>query len=134
MRTAHYLPLAALAACTMATGSDSVAMTADAQARLDEALAGRTAEAPVACVQRRDLRGNRAIDERTILFEGTGNLVFVNRTRNACAGVRPWHALRMRTLGTSLCENDLVVAFDPTSGIEYGGCSLGEFTPYRRVG
>ena len=125
------VPFAFLAACAVSAGPH-VESGPEAEARLEEALAGRTAGAPVACLQQREIRGRRAIDEQTILFEATGSVVYVNRTRNACAGLRPWHALRTRTLGTSVCEGDLVVPFDSTSGIEYGGCTLGEFTPYRR--
>ncbi|MDQ8756993.1 hypothetical protein RCO27_12215 [Sphingosinicella sp. LHD-64] len=106
---------------------------ADPERRLATALEGRVAEPPVACVMSRQLRGNTPIDESTILFQGIGGRVYVNRTRNACAGLRSWHALRSRRLGTSLCEGDLVVAFDPTSGVERGGCTLGEFEPYRRA-
>jgi hypothetical protein len=28
---------------------------------------------------------------------------------------------------------DIVTVVDPTSGTNYGGCSLGDFTPYRRA-
>lgn len=103
------------------------------ETRLAAALENRVAEAPVACVQPRQIRGNTPIDENTILFQGTGGRVYVNRTRSSCAGLRAWHALRSRRIGTSLCEGDLVVGFDPASGIEYGGCTLGEFEPYRRA-
>lgn len=131
MRSLVAVPFALLAACTASMGPE-VESSPEAEARLQEALAGRTAGPPVACVQQREIRGRRSIDEQTILFEATGSTVYVNRTRNACAGMRSWHALRTRTLGTSLCEGDLVVPFDSTSGIEYGGCTLGEFIPYRR--
>jgi hypothetical protein len=32
---------------------------------------------------------------------------------------------------SQLCRGDIVTVFDPISGVEFGGCSLGEFTPYR---
>ena len=133
MRSLVAIPVFILAACTASYGPE-MESSPEAEARLQEALAGRTAGAPVACLQQREIRGRRAIDEQTILFEATGSVVYVNRTRNACAGLRPWHALRTRTLGTSVCEGDLIVPFDPNSGIEYGGCTLGAFTPYRRTG
>ena len=131
MRSLVAIPLALLAACSASVGPE-VQSSPESEARLQEALAGRVAGSPVACLQQRDIRGRRAIDEQTILFDGPGSVVYVNRARNACAGLRPWHALRTRTLGTSVCEGDLVVPFDPNSGIEYGGCTLGQFTPYRR--
>ena len=132
MRNLHVLSLALMAACTASAGAE-VQSSPEAGTRLQEAIAGRNAEAPVACVRQRDIRGRRIIDEGTIVFQGVGNLVYVNRTRHACAGLRSWHALRTRTLGTQLCQGDLVIGFDPTNGTEYGGCTLGEFTPYRRT-
>jgi hypothetical protein len=131
-RFALAIVLTSAAGCAMAP--PVAERSAEAQQRLAEQLADRVAEPSVACVMQRDLRGNTPIDERTILFNGPGSLVYVNELRTPCAGLRPWHALRIRTTGTNLCEGELVVAFDPTSGVEYGGCSLGRFTPYRRVG
>ena len=133
MRQFVAVPLALLAGCAVSAGPE-VAASPESEQRLETALAGRVAGRPVACVQQRQIRSKRPIDEGTILFTGTNGLVYVNRTRSSCAGLRPWHALRSRNLGTSMCEGDLVVGFDPTSGIEYGGCSLGTFTPYRRAG
>ena len=130
------LPIAAaatLGGCAMSDGPEAAAATsADDSRALAEALAGRTAGPPQQCVQRSTLRGNRGYGERTIVFEGPGDTLYVNRTRNACPRLRPWNAIRIRTMGNSLCSNELVQVFDPTTGTEYGGCSLGEFTPYRR--
>lgn len=127
------IPIVLFAACTVAAG-ESVEATPEAQDRLATALAGRTAGPSVSCVRTQDVRGNRIIDERTILFEGRGSTDYLNRTAGACAGMREWHALRLRTVGTQMCQGETVVAFDPTSGLERGGCALGEFTPYRREG
>lgn len=132
MKKLAFLPIALLAGCAV-HADETVDATPGSEARLASALGGRVpAGPPVACVRQQDLSGNRIIDERTILFEGPGSTVYVNRTRSACAGMREWHALRLRTIGTQMCEGELVVAFDANSGIEYGGCSLGQFQPYRR--
>jgi hypothetical protein len=135
------LPLAAAAAAAAGcapmdtvAGPQAGAAAERAQATLAERLSGRTAGQPVACVRSQDLRGNTPIDERTILFQGPGDTLYVNRTATACAGIRPWHAIRTRTVGTQMCEGELIVAFDPASGVEYGGCTLGRFEPWRRGG
>jgi len=131
------LPIAAAAAlggCTMSDGPETAsAASSDGSRALAEVLAGRTAGPPQQCVQLNTLRGNRGYGENTIVFEGPGDLVYVNRTRSACPRLQPWNAIRIRTIGNSLCSNELVQVFDPQTGTEYGGCSLGEFTPYRRT-
>ncbi len=132
MKRLYLVPLLLVSGCAM-RGDAAVEPTPEARDRLASALEGRVADPPVACVRRADVRGNRIIDSRTILFDGPGSIVYLNRTRNSCAGIRDWHALRFRRMGTQMCEGDLVVAFAPTTGIEYGGCTLGEFEPYRRA-
>lgn len=131
MKTLWLIPILLLSGC-MAQADESLGPD-PAPDRLAAALADRVpAGDPIACVRQRDLRGNTIIDEGTILFDGPGDMVYLNRTRSVCAGMRPWHALRFRTVGTQMCEGELIVAFDPASGMEYGGCTLGRFQPYRR--
>ena len=130
MRTILLVPLAALAACTAA--ADEVETSPADQAALTEALAGRTAGDPVACVRSQELRGNRSVGERMILFDGPGNTVYVNRTRSSCPRIQPWNALRWQSTQTAMCAGEIVRVFDPTTGVELGACGLGEFTPYRR--
>jgi hypothetical protein len=132
------LPIAAAAAlggCAMSDGPETTAATSAEDGRaLAEALGDRVAGPAQQCVQRNTLRGNRGYGERTIVFEGPGSTLYVNRTRSACPRLQPWNAIRIQTMGNSLCSNELVQVFDPATGTEYGGCSLGEFTPYRRAG
>jgi hypothetical protein len=111
---------------------EPVELTADAQAELARELAGRTAGDPVPCLNQRDIRGNRSVGEAVLLFDGPGDLVYVNRPAGGCPSLDHGRALSTRTMGTRLCRGDLARVFDPTSGIEYGGCSLGDFVPYRR--
>ena len=125
------LPLAALAACAMAD-DETVETSVAADAALGEAIAGRSAGSPVSCVRQQDLRNSRAVGDRAILFDGPGGTVYLNRTRSPCPRIQPWHALRHQSTRTGLCSGDLIQVFDSQTGVEYGGCSLGEFTPYRR--
>ena len=132
MRTIVFLPLAVLAAgCSIAAGEPAPVTAAD-EAAMSEALAGLTPGEPVSCVRRQDVRNSRAAGGNAILFDGPGNTVYVNRTTSSCPTIRPWHALRQRTISPNMCSGELVRVFDPQTGVEYGGCSLGEFTPYRR--
>ena len=107
-------------------------MSAEAQTELAEALRGRSAGAPVACVNQRLLRGNRSIGEDAIIFEGAGGTLYVNRPAAGCPSLELGRALITRTPSTRLCAGDIATVFDPVSGIEYGSCGLSEFTPYRR--
>jgi hypothetical protein len=124
------LAMAGLVAGCMA--QEPVELTADAQAELARELAGRVAGDPVPCLNQRDIRGNRSVGEAVLLFDGPGDLVYVNRPAGGCPSLDHGRALSTRTMGTRLCRGDLARVFDPTSGIEYGGCSLGDFVPYRR--
>jgi hypothetical protein len=135
MRTILLLATAALGACTMSSDAavDSTAAAAD-EASLEEALAGRTAGPAQHCVRQRDVRNSRSAGGGTILFDGPGDIVYANRTGSSCPRIQPWHALRHRTINTQLCAGELIRVFDPQSGIEFGGCSLGEFVPWRRRG
>jgi hypothetical protein len=95
-------------------------------------LAGRTAEAPVSCVNSRLLEGNKPYGDDKILFRTKNSkLVYLNDT-GGCPAMRPSAALRIRTPSTQFCSGDIITFFDPSSGIEYGGCGLGKFTPYRK--
>jgi len=124
--------LAALAGCTAQTPPE---MTEAQQASLADTLAGYTAGPTVSCVNQRLLRDNRSYGEGVIVFTGTTrSTLWVNRPAAGCPELRSSRALRTRTPSTQLCRGDIAVVFDPVSGIEYGSCALGDFTPYRRAG
>ncbi|HZF93828.1 MAG TPA: hypothetical protein VEZ20_03045 [Allosphingosinicella sp.] len=137
MRTLILFAVAALGAGCVNESADveagqSALMNGMDGGELSEALAGRTAGEPRSCVRLRDVRNTRSAGRDTILFDGPGDLVYVNRARSSCPDIKSWHAIRHRTVGTNICENELIRVFDPNSGIEFGGCSLGEFVPWRR--
>jgi hypothetical protein len=86
----------------------------------------------VSCVSTRDLRGNRSAGEGSILFEGQGRMLWVNRPPSGCPELGLGRALKTQIPGTRLCRGDIVTVFDPVSGFEGGSCGLGDFTPYKR--
>jgi hypothetical protein len=109
------------------------AMTAAQQGDFDKVLAGRTAGRPQSCVMLTQLRGNKTYGEGVIVFEGqTDRTIYVNRPPAGCPELGWDRALRTRTTTGQLCSNDIVTVFDPTSGMQYGSCSLGDFVPYTR--
>ena len=103
------------------------------EARLAGELADFEQDGPaIACVNSRDLQGNRSAGETAIIFEGVGRRLWVNRPAAGCPSLDHGRALQTRTSSTRLCRGDIATVFDPVSGVHYGGCGLGDFTPYRR--
>ncbi len=120
------------AACTMNERPE--AEREDDRTQLASALQGyEPAGPPVSCVEMRDLRGNRSAGESAILFEGNGGRLWVNRPAAGCPELDSGRALQTRTTATRLCRGDIATVFDPVSGVQYGGCGLGDFEPYRRL-
>lgn len=134
MRTTMLLPLAALSACTMYAGDRETAAASADEAAATDALAGRSAGTPVSCVRQQDVRNSRSAGGNAILFDGPGGTVYLNRASGTCPVIQPWHAIRLQTSHTNMCAGELIRVFDPQTGVEYGGCTLGEFVPYRRTG
>ena len=130
MKPIALLFLAGLAAgCAM---QEPVERAGPDESAIAEAVRGRTAGPPVACVTQVGLRNTRTV-AGAILFEGPGDVVYVNRGPGGCQALAFGRAIRTRNPTGSLCAGDIVTAFEPVSGVEYGGCSLGEFVPYRRA-
>jgi hypothetical protein len=114
--------------------ANAQAQAAKDEADLAAALSGRTAGLPQDCVNEHDLGDNRTYGRSIILFSGrTDEVVYVNRLPVGCPGLDFGRALKTRTTTSQLCRGDVVTVLDPASGAEYGSCSLGEFTPYRRT-
>ena len=127
------LGISMLAVAAGCAASAPVQLSANEQSRLGEALAGRVAGPAVNCVSQRNLRGNRSIGEGVILFESTGGVVYVNRPPAGCPSLGFGRTLVTRTTGTQLCRGDTATVVDMSSGMGFGGCALGDFTPYRRT-
>lgn len=130
------VPLTLLAAgCTAyAGGYDSAAADpAAAQAKVDEAVAGRVAGTPVQCVPNRDVESKTSLTSDLMLFRVRGDVVYLNQTRGPC-NLKPWAAWKRQTISPNLCSGEIIDVFDPRSGVPLGSCSLGEFTPYTRSG
>jgi hypothetical protein len=124
------LPLAA--ACAM--NEPAEARRDGGEAQLSARLAGyEPSGPPVSCVGLQDLQGNRSAGG-SIVFEGRSReRLWVNSPAGGCPDLGIGRALRTRTSSTQLCRGDIAVVFDPVSGMDYGGCGLGDFQPYRRV-
>lgn len=130
----YWMMLAAAGLASGCTADEPIETAAADEARLAAQLAGyEPAGPPVNCVSLRDLDGNRSAGEGAIVFAGRGGRKWVNRPAGGCPSLEFGRALRTRTSSTQLCRGDIATVFDPVARIEYGGCGLGDFEPYRRV-
>ena len=130
----HLILLASACLAAGCTTDEPVDTAMNDEAKLAAELAGyEPAGPPVACVNMRDLHGNKSAGEAAIVFDGPGGRKWVNRPAGGCPTLEFGRALRTRTSSTQLCRNDIATVFDPVSRAEYGGCGLGDFEPYRRV-
>jgi hypothetical protein len=122
------------AGCVAQSAEETAEMQADSEAKLAAELRGYEQSGPaLSCVNQRDLGGNRSVGEDAIIFGGRGSTLYVNRPAGGCPELDFGRALVVRTTGSQLCRGEIVTVLDPVSGMEFGGCGLGEFTPYKRV-
>ena len=125
----------ALAGCAADPAADERAMTAraDGEALLASELRGFEQSGPaISCVNRRMLQGSRSAGEDAIIFRTAGNRLYVNHPPAGCPRSDNGRALVIRSSGSQLCSGEIASVIDPVSGMEYGSCGLGDFTPYRR--
>lgn len=114
-----------------------VLVAADAPAPLSpkaqKELSGRTAGAPLSCVQLRQIGTSRIVDSTAIIYKQSSRLWYVNQPdRGRCDLLRPNRVLITTSSTGQLCANDLVTIAEPNPPITYGACGLGQFVPYRK--
>lgn len=120
---------AALGACT--TGPQP-GRSAEAEAHLQQLLAGKVAARPISCLAHYRSNDMVVIDDNTVVFKN-GRTVYRNDFQGgACANLgRGFYALVTRTSGgLGLCRGDIAEILDTSSGMTVGSCVLGDFVPY----
>jgi len=119
---------AALAAVSSAPAQQ--ARSPKAEAALVEALSGRVAGEPVACI--RENAHMRVIDDSTLIFRDRG-VVYLQKPRGACRGLSKGYSLiRNSTGSTRQCSGDISSIVEMTSGYGSDTCVYGDFIPYRK--
>jgi hypothetical protein len=129
MRSMSLLCLtAALAACS--TGPQP-GRTAEAQAHLDQLLAGKSPGKPISCLQHYQSNDMVVVDENTVVFKA-GRTIYRNDFQGGtCNNLGQGHyALVTKTSGSGLCRGDIGQIVDTTAGITVGSCVMGDFVPY----
>lgn len=117
----------ALAGCAAAGSVDD---NREARA-LERDLATRTAGEPENCVPHYQTQALHAVDRTTLVYDAPG-MLWVNKLRSECPGLRPDSTIIVEAHGDQYCRGDRIRALDPGTTIPGPWCQLGTFTPYRR--
>jgi hypothetical protein len=135
MRNVIALAAFALATgCTAASADQPAGMRTNTEAKLAAELRNyEQVGPPVSCVNERDLAGNHSVGDAIVFNGRPSSRLYVNRPAGGCPDMGIGRALMIRTTGTRLCRGDIATVFDPLSRVAFGGCGLGDFTPYRRI-
>ena len=121
-----------LAGALMAGAASAHGAAPDREAELARAIEGRVAGEPVDCINLRQVRNTRIIDNTAIVYDA-GNTIYVNRPRSGAESLDRWDTQVTRLHTNRLCSIDTVRMVDPQSQMLSGIVFLGEFVPYRRV-
>lgn len=103
------------------------------EAKLAKALDGRVAGKPVTCLNLRDIRSTRIIDNTAILYETGGGKIYVNTPRSGASSLRDGRVMVTNTHSSQLCSIDTVKLYESGSRMQTGWVGLGEFVPYTKV-
>ena len=84
------------------------------------------------CIPLKRIQNTRVLDDRTILFEMTGNETLVNHLPHRCPGLGFERSFGYKTSISQLCSQDIIwVVTHMGSGLDRGAsCGLGRFEPY----
>lgn len=134
------LTLAALCAVAVSAGTATAgsrpprpnALTDRQSAELARLFDGKTAGAPVACVQMGfSTDGPRAITDDVLVYQAGRDLIYRNDLSGSCNGISRGNVLLLKPTNSQYCRGDIARALDSTTGMTVGSCALGSFVPYR---
>ncbi len=134
------LAVLAVGGCTGAgpTPEQEVAQET-AQETIDQILAAPLASEqyakPERCISTMQYDSMEVLDQRHVLFKGSGDRFWLNELRMPCIGLRRDSTPVIRLRDTQLCDMDTFQAVDDMLGVwnrTSATCSLGQFTPITR--
>ena len=126
----RFLPLIA-APLLLVSAASAAAPRVEPEVQLARAIEGRIAGEPVDCIQLRNIRSSRIIDDTAIIYDA-GSTIYVNRPRGGRESLDQWDVLVTKTHSSQLCSIDVVTLYDSGSRMQTGVVFLGEFVPYRK--
>jgi hypothetical protein len=114
----------------LAVASPAQAQAPDREAQLLQELGNRVAGEPVRCINYRQVRNTRIINDTAILFR-VGGTIFVNRPRSGAEGLDDSFALVNERSDGRLCSGDTLQL---TEGMGISRTIVaGDFVPYSRA-
>ena len=128
--------MAAAVAFAGLTGCMDTAPPADgmqADAKLQQMLAGKTAGAAMSCIPRiQAMNARPLVTPSSIAFTAGGTVYVSNVDGSGCAdAANPNYSLITTSTGSDLCSGDRVELKDLQTGGFHGSCVLSNFVPYR---
>ncbi len=128
------LAIVALASCTTATPPPT--RDARAQARYEQLVGGKVAQAPISCLPSYNANDMVTIDGRTIAFRVGSSTTYIAHLSPGCELVATGtYALLSRQFGgTGVCRGDIQHVIDTSSHMTVGSCAIDEIVPYVRAG
>jgi hypothetical protein len=90
---------------------------------------------PLRCLSTYNYHSVEILDDRHVLFKGTGDRLWLNQLRNRCIGLRTNSTPVFRLRDSQLCDMDTFEGMDSMLGVysrTTAVCSLGTFTPVTR--
>jgi hypothetical protein len=121
-----------LAACAVAFAPAAAAPRLHGEAELARLLEGRTAGAPVDCIDLNRVHSSQIIDRTAIVYDA-GNTLYVNRPRAGAESLDRFDAMLEKPWNHQLCRVDVVRLLDTGARFEKGSVFLDDFVPYTRV-
>ena len=128
--TMRMLPLAAAMVLAGGCATTSAMREARVDPEVEKALAGRIAGKPQQCLRLSDAQESHSYDG-AILYRVSRNLTFRN-DMNGCPVLGDDRIPVVRVFNSEICRGDIVNFADRVTGAEYGGCTFGDFVPYRK--
>jgi hypothetical protein len=123
--------IALLASALLAT-SPVAAKQRSPDEQLARATAGRTAGAPVDCIQLHEISSSEIVSRTAILYRLNNGTVMVNRPASGANFLSRGDILVTDTHSPQLCSIDIVRLVDSGSRMPRGSVGLGKFIPYPR--
>jgi hypothetical protein len=101
------------------------------EAKLAKMLEGRTAGAPVDCIDLQRVYSTEIIDKTAIVYE-SGRTLYVNRPRAGAESLDRSDTMLVKPFDHRLCRVDTVQMFEQGARFFKGSVFLGDFVPYTK--
>lgn len=122
------IPLLVAGALMLSAGAAQAKTNPERQ--IAKITAGRTAGAPVNCIQQNQIRSSQIISRTAIVYTMNNGTIYLNRPESGAAFLSRDDVLVTNTHSPQLCNVDIVRLLDSSSRTPSGSLGLGMFVPY----